>query len=122
MPVVTRNESKNESSNYTYCELSFNKKNNAAEAYVSEVEKERRKKVKIELLKSKHTVFVIAISDICGLKLDTMKIFKNFITAKEYEESIKDKNDYIEYSIVTNSGEFIRLLKKEVDKFLQKEI
>jgi hypothetical protein len=106
MPVVTRYQIKVKEENF--------------EKFLSEIDRERKNKLNVELSKKNIKIFVVGGSDSEGLNSPTMRIFKNIIKAKEYEEKIKSRNDFTEMSIVTNSGEFIYLLKEEILDLLNK--
>jgi hypothetical protein len=106
MPVFTRSQIK--------------LKEDTVENLLKKNEIERKKKLKYELLKKNITVFVVGGSDSEGLNAPTMRLFKNIFKAKEYEEKISKNNDFTEMSLVTKSGEFIYLFKKEILELLKK--
>ncbi len=106
MPLLTRQQ--------------FKVKENEIENILIQNEIERKEKLKKELLKKKITIFVVGGSDNEGLNAPTMRLFKNILKAKEYEDKIRPRNDYTEMSLVTKSGEFIYVLKEEILEMLKK--
>ena len=103
MPVLTRSQ-----------------KENKFGTILREVESKRKEKLNAELSKKNIYIFVVGGSDIDGLNAPTMRIFKNILKAKEYEDIIKKRNDFTEMSLVTKSGEFIYLLKEEILELLKR--
>ena len=91
------------------------------EKQMREYESERNEKIKSENLKSKQTFFVAGGSHINGLNDSSMRLFNSIIRAKEYKNKIKKTNDFTEISLVTESGEFIYLLKSDLNEFVRKE-
>ena len=106
MPVVTRYQKNIKEENF--------------ECLLIKNERERKNKLHEALSKKNISIFVVGGSDSEGLNAPTMRIFKNIVKAKEYEEKIKSRNDFTEMSIVTKSGEFIYLLKEEILELLKK--